>query len=107
MSETVEEGVEEEDYVRVPTGHYNSLVDAADLGFEVLVQRRRDLKDLALRMPSYPERDSMKMAPQAEALLDGMPLSREDVQRLERSVHERIQRLAQALNERLHRQRYH
>ena len=107
MNGTGEEEVEGEDYVRVPMGYYNSLVDAADLGFEVLVQRRRDQKDLALRMPSYPERDSMKMAPQAEALLDGMPLSREDVQRLERSVNERIQRLAEALNERLHGQRYH
>jgi len=98
--------VEGEHYVKVPMGHYNSLVDAADLGFEVIVQRRNELRAAASRVPMYPERDSSKMEARSSGVLDGVPLTQHDIQTIERSYSERIKCLAQALNHRLHNKRY-
>ncbi len=98
--------IEGEHYVKVPMGEYNSLVDAADLGFEVMVQRRNDLKAIAGRIPLYPERDSAKMRPPADGLLDGVPLLKSDVEDLVRSYDGRIRRLAVALNAPIMNKRY-
>jgi hypothetical protein len=98
--------VEGEHYMKVPMAHYNSLVDAADLGFEVLVQRRNDLRAAASRVPLYPERDSAKMGERTSGVLDGVPLTQHDIQTLERGYAQRIGSLAQALNHRLHSKRY-
>jgi len=98
--------VEGEHYLKVPMVHYNSLVDAADLGFEVMVQRRNELRAAASRVPQYPERDSSKMEERTCGVLDGIPLTQHDIQTLERSYSQRIKSLAQALNHRLHNKRY-
>lgn len=107
--ETENEGegeVEGEHYLKVPMAHYNSLVDAADLGFEVLVHRRNELRAAASRVLQYPERDSSKMEVRTCGVLDGVPLTQQDIQTLERGYTQRIKSLAQALNHRLHDKRY-
>lgn len=110
MSDQVEEEneaeVEGEHFMKVPMVHYNSLMDAADLGFEVMVARRNELRAIGKRVPLYPERDSSKMADPAVGMLDGVPLRHHDIGDIERSYSERISRTADALNHRLHVKRY-
>jgi len=103
-----EEGreVEGEHYMKVPMAHYNSLVDAADLGFEIMVQRRNELQAAASRVPMYPERDSSKMEMRSSGVLDGVPLTQHDIQTIERSYSARIRCLAEALNHGLRNKRY-
>lgn len=98
--------IEGEHFVKVPMDEYNSLVDAADLGYEILVQRRNDLRAIAGRIPQYPERDSAKMKAASDGVLDGVPLDKSDVEGIVRSYDGRIRRIAQALNARIVNKRY-
>jgi len=107
--ETTEENqveVEGEHYIKVSMDHYNSIIAAADLGYEVMVERQNMLKTIEEQVPHYPERDSSKMKQPKKGLLDGVPLNRHDLGDLIRNHSARIAALAEALNHRLHNKRY-
>jgi hypothetical protein len=100
MSDDVDDEVVEPVTVGVRVDHYNELMDAADLGFEILVMRRMALAKLMNDMGHHPERDASKMKAESLVCVRDIPLMREDVVELWRRADAKVKRVADALNSR-------
>ncbi|PZR79401.1 MAG: hypothetical protein DI537_41115 [Stutzerimonas stutzeri] len=87
--------------VGVRVDYYNDLMEAADLGYVVLVQRRMALAKMMNEISQYPERDASKMKPEHVLMLgEDVVLTRDDIGQLWRRADAQLKRLAEAMNAR-------